>query len=72
MVDDPFALFAEWFAEAEKSEPNDPQAMAFATADAQARPSVRMVLLRDAGRAESLMRDHVASIRAAFMGGPAA
>ena len=27
-------------------------------------------LLRDAGRAESLMRDHVASIRAAFMGGP--
>ena len=30
------------------------------------------VLLRDAGRAESLMRDHVASIRAAFMGSPAA
>ena len=32
----------------------------------------RTFLLRDAGRAESLMRDHVASIRAAFMGGPAA
>jgi len=29
------------------------------------------ILMRDAGRAESLMRDHVASIRAAFMGSPA-
>ncbi|MBN8985560.1 MAG: pyridoxamine 5'-phosphate oxidase, partial [Rhizobiales bacterium] len=28
----PFALFAEWFAEAQASEPNDPNAMALATA----------------------------------------
>jgi pyridoxamine 5'-phosphate oxidase len=43
----PFALFAEWFAEAKKSEPNDPEAVALATATPQAAPSVRMVLLKD-------------------------
>jgi len=46
---DPFVLFDQWFAEAKASEPNDPDAMAFATADAAGRPSVRMVLLRRAG-----------------------
>ena len=35
---DPFALFDEWFAQARESEPNDPDAMAFATADADGRP----------------------------------
>lgn len=43
---DPHALFAKWMAEAEQSEPNDPNAMAIATADSQGRPSVRMVLLK--------------------------
>lgn len=42
----PFALFGEWFAEAGQSEPNDPNAMALATATADGRPSVRMVLLK--------------------------
>jgi pyridoxamine 5'-phosphate oxidase len=46
VADDPFALFDSWFAEARQSEPNDPEAMALATADAQGRPSVRMVLLK--------------------------
>ena len=46
---DPFALFDQWFAEAQASEPNDPDAMAFASADGCGRPSVRMVLLRRAG-----------------------
>lgn len=46
MADDPFALFAAWFAEAQKSEPNDPDAMALATATPDGRPSVRMVLMR--------------------------
>lgn len=46
---DPFALFGQWMAEAEASEINDPNAMALATADAQGRPSLRMVLLKDAG-----------------------
>lgn len=44
---DPFALFAEWLADARKSEPNDPNAMALATADATGAPDVRMVLLKD-------------------------
>jgi pyridoxamine 5'-phosphate oxidase len=43
---DPFALFARWMGEAEKSEPNDPNAMALATADADGVPNVRMVLLK--------------------------
>lgn len=47
---DPFQLFDAWFAEARASEPNDPNAMALATADAAANPSVRMVLLKAHGR----------------------
>ncbi len=43
---DPFALFDDWFAEAKESEPNDPNAMALATATPDAAPSVRMVLLK--------------------------
>jgi len=43
---EPLALFAEWFEEARKSEPNDPEAVALATATASAAPSVRMVLLK--------------------------
>jgi pyridoxamine 5'-phosphate oxidase len=46
--DDPFALFAAWFEEAKKSEPSEPNAMALATADAQGRADVRMVLLKEA------------------------
>lgn len=42
---DPFALFEEWFALAQESEPNDPHAMALATADENGLPDVRMVLL---------------------------
>lgn len=46
MTDNPFILFDGWFAEAHKSEPNDPNAMALATVDADGRPSARMVLLK--------------------------
>ena len=46
---DPFALFDDWFVAAQASEPNDPNAMALATADARGRPSVRMVLLKGHG-----------------------
>ena len=49
MSDDPFTLFDAWFAEAQASEPNDPEAMALATADASGIPSVRMVLLKGHG-----------------------
>ena len=44
--EDPFALFTEWLAEAEKSEPNDPNAMAVASVDGSGMPNVRMVLLK--------------------------
>ena len=46
---DPIALFEAWFAEAQASEPNDANAMALATATADGRPSVRMVLLKGHG-----------------------
>jgi len=47
-VQDPIALFHQWLAEAEKHEPNDPNAMALATVDGSGQPSVRMVLLKEA------------------------
>ncbi|MFT3964498.1 MAG: pyridoxamine 5'-phosphate oxidase [Sphingobium sp.] len=46
---DPFALFDSWYAEARASEINDSNAMALATADADGRPSARMVLLKGYG-----------------------
>ncbi len=46
---DPFALFADWLAEAVVKEPNDANAMALATVDEGGMPDVRMVLLKDAG-----------------------
>jgi pyridoxamine 5'-phosphate oxidase len=46
---DPFALFDSWFTEARESEPNDPEAMALATARPDGAPSVRMVLLKGHG-----------------------
>lgn len=49
MADDPLALFDAWFAEAKASEPNDPDAMALATATDEGRPSVRIVLLKGFG-----------------------
>lgn len=48
-AEDPFALFDSWFAEAEASEPNEPNAMAVATATPDGKPSVRMVLMKDHG-----------------------
>lgn len=44
---DPFQLFDEWFKEAVAKEPNDPNAMALSTVDADGLPDVRMVLLKD-------------------------
>lgn len=45
---DPFVRFQEWFEQAAKDEPNLPEAMTLATADAEGRPSARMVLLKAA------------------------
>ena len=51
MAGDPFELFNNWFTEAQATEPNDPEAMALATADSTGRPSLRMVLMKDHGSA---------------------
>jgi len=45
-IADPIKLFEEWFNEAKKTEINDPNALALATADKSGVPSVRMVLLK--------------------------
>ena len=46
---DPFALFDQWFDAARATEPNDPNAMALATATPAGAPSLRMVLLKGHG-----------------------
>lgn len=45
--EDPFAIVRAWLSEAEASEPNDPNAIALASVDADGLPNVRMVLLKD-------------------------
>jgi pyridoxamine 5'-phosphate oxidase len=58
---EPFALFAEWFAEAVKSEPNDPTAMSLATVDENGMPDVRMVLMKGYDAAGFVFYSHIAS-----------
>jgi pyridoxamine 5'-phosphate oxidase len=43
---DPYAHFADWFAEAKRTEPNDPNAMTLATCTPDGMPSARIVLLK--------------------------
>jgi pyridoxamine 5'-phosphate oxidase len=43
---EPFGPFADWMEAAKTSEPNDPDAMALATVDADGLPNVRMLLLK--------------------------
>lgn len=45
--DDPLGLFVDWLANARAHEPNDPNAMALSTVDADGAPDSRMVLLKD-------------------------
>ncbi|GHE04194.1 pyridoxamine 5'-phosphate oxidase [Defluviimonas sp. 20V17] len=45
--EDPFEIARRWLAEAESSEPNDPNAIALATVDQTGLPNVRMVLLKE-------------------------
>ncbi|QFT59706.1 Pyridoxine/pyridoxamine 5'-phosphate oxidase [Sulfitobacter sp. THAF37] len=44
---DPFEIARRWLAEAEDTEPNDPNAVALATVDETGLPNVRMVLLKE-------------------------
>ena len=48
---DPFDLFAAWFAEAKRSEPNDAEAMTLASVGPDGQPSLRVLLLKGADRA---------------------
>lgn len=45
--DDPFEIIRSWMAEAEATEPNDPNAIALSTVDRDGLPNARMVLLKD-------------------------
>ncbi|SFM24921.1 Pyridoxamine 5'-phosphate oxidase [Shimia aestuarii] len=45
--DDPFVIARAWLDEAEKSEVNDPNAIALSTVDKDGLPNARMVLLKD-------------------------
>src|ERR1700709_412896 len=60
-AEEPFALFAEWFADACKSEPSDPNAMSLATVDASGLPDVRMVLMKGYDADGFVFYSHVAS-----------
>jgi pyridoxamine 5'-phosphate oxidase len=46
MSESPFEKFGEWFAEAQSTEPNEPEAVTLATVAADGRPAARMVLLK--------------------------
>lgn len=45
--DNPFLIAQNWLAQAETSEPNDPNAIALSTVDASGMPNARMVLLKE-------------------------
>ena len=45
--ENPFTIARTWLAEAEATEPNDPNAIALASVDPDGLPNVRMVLLKD-------------------------
>jgi pyridoxamine 5'-phosphate oxidase len=64
-TDDPIARFAAWLADAERTEPNDPNAMALATAGADGAPSLRMVLLKGADARGFIFYTNLGSRKAA-------
>ncbi len=65
---EPFALFARWMEEAQRSEPNDPNAMALATAGSDGFPDVRMVLLKGFDPAGFVFYTNLESAKARELG----
>jgi pyridoxamine 5'-phosphate oxidase len=63
-ADEPFRLFAAWFAEAKKAEPVNPDAMAVATVDAAGLPNVRMVLLKGFDQRGFVFYTNLGSVKA--------
>ena len=62
--DDPFAIARRWLDEAEATEPNDPNAVALATVDAEGRPNARMVLLKEIEAAGFVFYTNYGSVKA--------
>jgi len=62
-ADDPYVLFGAWMEEAKAGEPNDPNAMAIATVDADGLPDVRMVLLKDVDDRGFVFYSHAGSAK---------
>jgi pyridoxamine 5'-phosphate oxidase len=63
-ADEPFRLFAAWFAEAKSAEPNNPDAMAIATVNADGLPNVRMVLLKGFDQRGFVFYTNLGSVKA--------
>lgn len=63
-VEEPFRLFADWFAEAKHAEPVNPDAMAIATVDADGLPNVRMVLLKGVDERGFVFYTNLGSVKA--------
>lgn len=66
---DPFAIARQWLAEAEKTEVNDPNAIALSTVDADGLPNARMVLLKDIEDAAFVFYTNYGSAKAAEIEG---
>jgi pyridoxamine 5'-phosphate oxidase len=63
-ADEPFRLFAAWFAEAKKVEPVNPDAVAVATVDAAGLPNARMVLLKGFDQRGFVFYTNLGSVKA--------
>jgi pyridoxamine 5'-phosphate oxidase len=68
-ADEPFRLFAAWFAEAKSAEPVNPDAMAIATVDAAGLPNVRMVLLKGFDQRGFVFYTNLGSVKAQELDG---
>jgi len=66
---EPVRLFVEWFAEARRAEPVNPDAMALATVDAGGLPNVRMVLLKGFDERGFVFYTNLGSVKAHELGG---
>ncbi|WP_372884323.1 pyridoxamine 5'-phosphate oxidase [Shimia sp.] len=62
--DDPFEIARQWLAEAEASEPNDPNAIALSTVDGDGLPNARMVLLKEIEEAAFVFYTNYGSAKA--------
>ncbi len=67
--EDPFEIARRWLAEAEKSEPNDANAIALASVDADGLPNVRMVLLKAIEAEGFVFYTNYGSVKAAELDG---